>query len=123
MNIVTLWQNLGDGWELSSTTEPSSTTLVPRMDKAPDNVIDPIFSSVSIDKTMKNVETDYVDFVGSYDPVNIVGEDRTMIYLGADNTLYYPSQAMTINAFRSYSKLKGIEAGNLPANVSSKIKN
>ena len=38
-----------------------------------------------------------------------------LLYLGADNKLYYPDQAMVINACRAYFKLKGISAGDLPA--------
>jgi len=34
-----------------------------------------------------------------------------------DNNLYYPDQAMTINAFRGYFRLQGIEAGDLPINA------
>ena len=35
-----------------------------------------------------------------------------MLYLAADNTLYYPNDAMTIGAFRAYFQLaNGITAG------------
>ena len=38
--------------------------------------------------------------------------DNTLLYMGADNTLYYPSTSMTINAFRSIFRLKdGLIAG------------
>ena len=39
-------------------------------------------------------------------PKVIEGEDNTILYLGAKNTLYYPSAAMTINAFRGYFQLQ-----------------
>jgi len=113
MNIVTLWQNLGDGWKLIL----SGTTLAPKMDKAPVNITDSVFSSVTFDKTPQNVQTEYADFIGSYDPVDIAAEDKTLLYMGLDNKLYYPDQAMTINAFRGYFCLQGIEAGNLPSNA------
>lgn len=71
----------------------------------------------TIDETMNKVETDYVDFVGSYNPVDIPGEDRTMLFLGANNTLYYPNDIMTINSFRAYFLLKGIVAGDPIAGV------
>ena len=35
-----------------------------------------------------------------------------MLYLGADNTLYYPNAAMTIGAFRAHFTLNGIGAPN-----------
>jgi len=45
----------------------------------------------------------------SYEPIGEEGDysDRTVLYLGADNTLYYPSEAVTIGAFRAYFKLQG----------------
>lgn len=50
-----------------------------------------------------------------YDEENTPEEeegDNTLLYLGADNTLYYPSTSMTINAFRSIFRLKdGLIAG------------
>lgn len=45
----------------------------------------------------------------SYEPIGEEEDysDRTVLYLGADNTLYYPSEAVTIGAFRAYFKLQG----------------
>ena len=53
------------------------------------------------------VTTTYVDFIGSYRPVDLAADDRTSLFLGAGNKLYYPSEALTINAFRAYFQLKG----------------
>ena len=43
-----------------------------------------------------------------------------MLYLGANNTLYYPSANLTINAFRAYFTLNGITAGSSSGNQSIK---
>ena len=43
-----------------------------------------------------------VSFTGCYDPVTFTSGDKSSLYLGADNTLYYPSDDMTLNAFRAY---------------------
>ena len=49
---------------------------------------------------------------GSYSPVSIAGEDRSILFLGAANTLYYPNAAMTIKACRAYFQLNnGLTAG------------
>ena len=51
----------------------------------------------------------------TYEPIGEEEDysDRTVLYLGADNTLYYPSEAMSIGAFRAYFKLQGeLTAGN-----------
>ena len=38
--------------------------------------------------------------------LKLVG-DNTKLYLGTDNTLYYPSSTMTIGSFRAYFQLLG----------------
>ena len=52
-----------------------------------------------------------VTCAGLYNPLDIEGEDRTLLYLGDGNNLYYPNAAMTIGAFRCYFKLNGLTAG------------
>ena len=80
----------------------------------PDYITDPVFSNVTISNALTQVQSDdgTVAFVGNYNPVSIgEGGDNTMLYLGADNTLYYPSAAMAIGACRAYFRLNGITAG------------
>ena len=53
-----------------------------------------------------------ITFKGTYGPVSFDQEDdNTVLYLGADNTLYYPSTSMSINSFRAFFKLNGLTAG------------
>ena len=86
-----------------------------------DNIADPVFNGVTISNSLHSVTTTTqgapegtkVTFTGSFSPVRIDKEDRTMLYLGAASTLYYPNAAMTIKACRSYFQLKGIEAGDV----------
>ena len=90
----------------------------------PDYIENPTFTGVTISNASTNVETEYVDFVGSYSPVNIAGEDRSILFLGTStdsrgthSTLFYPNAAMTINSCRAYFQLnKGLTAGD-PAAV------
>ena len=49
-------------------------------------------------------------FVGTLSPVAVSGGDRSILFLGAANTLYYPSRAMTIGAYRAYFHI-GSSAG------------
>ena len=79
--------------------------------QTPNYMEDPVFSGVTISNATANVSTDHVDFVGSFSPTVISGEDNTLLYLGADNKLYYPNAAMTIGSCRAYFKLNGITAG------------
>ena len=72
------------------------------------DIANPIFRDVTISNSYNPVETEVIDFVGTYNPVDIGEEgDNTKLYLGNGNTLYYPSKAMSINAFRAYFQLKG----------------
>ena len=48
---------------------------------------------------------------GSYNPTVITddfGLTNQLLYMGADNTLYFPSEPMTIDAFRGFFHLYGI---------------
>ena len=67
-------------------------------------ITDPEFNDVTISDSHNNKETDVVNFMGTYAPVSF-NADPTVLYLGHGNTLYYPSAAMTINAFRAYFQL------------------
>ena len=70
------------------------------------------FGTVTLNTTLHHVATDWVDFVGTYSPCDITTEDKSVLYLGDDNTLYYPSTAMTIGLCRAYFRLKeGLAAG------------
>ncbi len=84
------------------------------------DIANPIFRDVTISNASNPVETDVVDFVGTYNPVAIGEEgDASKLYLGNGNTLYYPSKAMTINPFRAYFQLKGdLTAGELTSTES-----
>lgn len=82
-----------------------------------DNIENPVFSGVTICNTLAPTVTDCVDFIGSYDIEYLTGQDRTVLYLGGDNKLYYPINDMKVNAFRGYFRLKnGLTAGDLPTN-------
>lgn len=78
------------------------------------DIKDPMFTNVTISNTLTSVTTDYVIFVGSFSPVSLTGGDRSVLYLGADNKLYYPADAVTVGSCRAVFQLNGITAGDLP---------
>ena len=86
-----------------------------------DNIVNPTFSSVTVNNatsttvTASNSGLSDVQFIGNYAPMTLDGGDKSKLYIGAENTLYYPSTAMTINAFRAYFHLNGITIADLPA--------
>ncbi len=76
------------------------------------NIVNPVFTGITISNATANVETDYVDFVGTYRPESIYTDEKTNLYLGDGNTLYYPTASdFKVNAFRGYFQLKGLTAG------------
>ena len=92
------------------------TPYIIRWNNAEDSEIEvknPVFTYSKITEETNPTVTDYVTFVGSYSPVSFgEGGDNTKLYVGSDNTLYYPSGPMTINAFRGYFQLThGLTAG------------
>ena len=106
---------LEDGWEVSG------GNVVPKMVS---DLVNPVFSGVTISNTTANVETTYVDFVGTYDPITYATANRSILFLGGGNNLYYPDgkTSVTIGACRAYFKLKnGITAGD-PSDPSSPVK-
>ena len=71
------------------------------------DISEPVFNGVTISNVTANAETSYVDFVGTYSPVSIYTAEKTNLYLGAGNKLYYPTASdFTVNAFRGYFQLK-----------------
>jgi len=71
-----------------------------------DDVTSPTFSGVVIDPNSASPHADYVDQYGTFKPVTLEADDKTVLYLGADNKLYYPKSAVTINSFHGYLKLQ-----------------
>ena len=82
------------------------------------NIVNPVFEQVLVENEAPNdhfvISKDgYVTFTGTYDPVGIYTDERTNLYLGADNKLYYPiNSSQKVNSFRAYFQLNnGLTAG------------
>jgi hypothetical protein len=79
-----------------------------------EKIENPVFNKVTINNQINNVETNDVTFCGAFNPFILEANDNTKLYMGNNNTLYYPSKERTINSFRAYFQLAdGITAGNL----------
>ncbi len=75
---------------------------------------DPTFEGVTISNTAASSVTieNVIEFKGSYDYQSFTADDKTKLFLGADNTLYYPTNKAEIGACRAYFQLAdGITAG------------
>ena len=55
------------------------------------------------------LDTKYADYIGIYDNLTFEEERKDILYLGAENELFYPSpeadESVTIGAFRCYFEL------------------
>ena len=107
-------------------TIPAGTPFIIKWnDNGSSHLIDPVFYDVVISEATNNATvTDVVSFIGTYSPVSITEEgDNTKLYLGAGNTLYYPSSAMSIGSCRAYFQLLGdLTAGEPTTSTSQGIK-
>ncbi len=84
-----------------------------------DDIVNPVFSGVTIDAKDRSFTSGSGDtqvrFIGTYDQKAIDTEDQSILFLSAENTLYYPSGlngGVTINPFRAYFKIGEDEAHN-----------
>ena len=74
-----------------------------------DPIEDPVFTGVKLSTSEPSrADGDYI-FYGCFKPVSISGQEY--LYLGAENTLYYPESPIEIGAFRAYF-IAGEESGN-----------
>lgn len=75
---------------------------------------DPNFYGIKVDGTEATpIETTWVNFVGSYSLETLEAGNRNVLYLGDNNTLYYPSKEVEVGACRAYFELNGLTAGEL----------
>ncbi len=83
-----------------------------------EDLVNPVFKNVEIiDGEPLPDTSDCIDFLGTFSPVTLAAQDRTVLYLGGDSKLYYPGVDVPVNAFRGYFQLKnGLTAGDLPTN-------
>ena len=76
------------------------------------NLYEPTFTNVMVSNATEAVESDFASFIGTTSPVTLTANDRTVLYLSANNTLYWPSEDMTVTSCHAYFELKGgITAG------------
>ena len=54
-----------------------------------------------------------VTFAGAYSPMFIRQENKNLLYLGDNNTLYYPNGEMIIGSCRAHFRLEGIKASDI----------
>ena len=94
--------DLGSGWQVKDGKAVPVTTSI--------GITDPVFSTVTIDDTNRDVAFSGGSFKGTYQTIAFDKEDQSILFLGAKNTLYYPLTGATIGAFRAYFQLHDPQA-------------
>ena len=120
----------GESVTLNFTEEGAITTLIAGMPyiikwASSDNLVDPVFTGVTIDKAIRDVTcvlewenpdvySKAITFKGTYDYTAFTETDKSILFVGADNKFYYPMVGATIGAQRAFFQLYGIiaEEGN-----------
>ena len=77
------------------------------------SIENPMFTNVTIDAAdASSVGNSDVSFIGTYAPVGLTNGDKTSLYLGAEDKLYWPvTDDFSVNAFRAYFKLGEAASG------------
>ena len=87
---------------------------------------DLVFNGVSLSQTLCDDEISVDDsglatvtFMGTYKKLSYTADDKSILFLGADNKLYYPKSGASIGAQRAYFKLSGLNTGDLSTGINS----
>ena len=75
-----------------------------------DPVVNPEFRAVIVDNELHPKGTGASQFRGNFSPVILEKDNRHILYMGANSTLYYPAANITLNSMRCYFYLYGQEA-------------
>ena len=75
-----------------------------------DDIVNPVFSSVTIDKTDHSYDNNAqgdtrVRFLGTYKHTSFDAEDKSILLMGGANKLYSPTSGASIGAQRAYFKI------------------
>ena len=62
----------------------------------------PVFNGVTINKSMNDFIEGNVTFKGTYVPISFNTTNKSVLFIGADNKIYYPENGARINACRAY---------------------
>ncbi len=92
----------------SATAIAAGVPYLVKWDAAGTDFTSPVFSGVTINATASTTVSDAdgglqeVQMVGCYSPVPVVADDKSILFLGDANTLYYSSIDRNIRSCRAY---------------------
>lgn len=114
--------------DTNSTTLAAGYSYLIRWANTGKTISNPVFNDVTITATSPIADTfGQVSFVGTFAKQTFEAENRSVLLLGAANTLYWPQpsggEIPSIGAFRAYFLLDGINAGNSESPVRAFVLN
>ena len=92
-----LAEDLGSGWQVK---EGKAVPVTAARD-----IVNPVFTGVTVETGLNDVAFTSGSFKGTYAPMSWDAEDRSILFLGEDNTIYYPQAGAHVNACRAYFHL------------------
>jgi len=110
MRLNASTSNLADGlltlnFVAEETMLTAGTPYIIKWENTNGTIDSPVFNGVTISNAATEVSFTGGKFVGNYSPVDFTANDKTKLFLGTVNTLYWPDEDMTVNAFRAYFDL------------------
>lgn len=99
----------GDLLSLTFNKVTSLTAGKPYLLQPAVDVADPTFEAVTLGATSPVNQTSdtYISFLGTYAPTELEGGNKNLLFLGADNELFYPASTANLKGFRAYFEVKG----------------
>ena len=98
----------------ATTIEAGKPYIIKWAATTPNYVENPTFTGVTLSNATNNVVQDYVTFRGTYSPIDYTEDNHSILFLGTNNTLYYPKAGAHLGAFRAYFELgNGLTAGDI----------
>ena len=69
------------------------------------NIANPCFQGVTISISTTDAVFTGGRFTGSFSPVSFTADDKTVLFIGSNNKLYWPSKATTMGSCRAYFQM------------------
>ena len=98
----------GEALNLTFNKVTSLTAGKPYLLQPSIDIVNPSFEGVTISATSPADQEDdtYISFHGTYAPTELAGGNRNLLFLGADNELFWPESTGNIKGFRAYFEVK-----------------
>ena len=98
-------------FDAAPATIPAGTPFIVKWDNTGENITNPVFNGVTIDKTNRDVAFTGGWFKGTYEKMAFAEENKSILFVGDDNNLHWPKEGASLGACRAYFELSDVEPG------------